>query len=88
MLTVSHDRRSIDDHVLDPDREPPRLLVRGQRSNGMRIEDDQVSDGPIAHDAAILETKASGWGGGHLSDSLLQSHDPLLAHELAQDPGK
>src|SRR5437588_4482663 len=88
VLTVAHDRHAIDDHVLNPDRESPRLLVRGEGSNVLRIEDDQVRNGPIEHDAAILEPEAGSWGGGHLSHRLLQSHDPLLAHEFAQDARK
>ena len=77
---------AVDDHVRDADRELARLVVGRRGADGRGVEQHEVRREAVREHAAVAEAEACRRHPGHAVDRLLEAEQPLLAHELAEDP--
>src|SRR5262249_19670177 len=75
-LTLLHDQRAVDDHVMDALGIAARIFVGGGVAERVGIENHQVGHHTGADNPAIPAAKPPGGRRGHLADALLPGQQP------------
>ena len=71
--------------VLDPRGELPRVVARGRRLHGCRVEDDDVGLHAVEKQASVGYAQALRRKGRHLPDRLLQGDGAFVTNVVGED---
>ena len=85
---VAQRRLAVDDHVAHAHRQLVRVLVGGERVDGVGVEHNHVGEEALIEAAAVVELERLRREGRQAPDGLGHRHQLLVAHVMAEQAGE